>query len=53
MIRFRKLDEIFPWLQKNAKGWCCVIHSNQRMLVNPLCWGDMRLLQTEIWGRWQ
>ena len=53
MIPFKKLQEVYDWVAKNARGECCVLQVNARLLVTPWCEGDMRVIQIFTEGCWQ
>jgi len=60
MTRFKTMKEMWAFVgnlydapkEQHVDGWCCVVQNNQRLLVNPWCRGDMRLLETEVNGQW-
>jgi hypothetical protein len=48
MIRFEKLEQALQWVELNSRGECCVISSNQRLLMPAYPRNNFRLLETEV-----
>lgn len=45
---FHTIEEMWYWVEHNASGEVGVVHGNARLLANPICRGDMRVLEIYV-----
>ena len=53
MKPFNRMLEAYEWVEKIARGNVCVVQNNARILMNPWCRGDMRVIEVFHEGMWQ
>jgi hypothetical protein len=53
MKPFNRMLEAYEWVERIAQGHVCVVQNNARILMNPWCRGDMRVIEVFHEWMWQ
>lgn len=48
---FHRVDDMLLWVHRNSRGWVGCVQANARIICNPWCDGDMRIVGIFA-GRW-